>query len=190
MASPLIFDIETQQLFQEVAGRKEKLKVSVVGVYSYQTDSYTHFSEKELPGLFTMFENASHIIGFNINYFDLVVLKPYYIGNLQKFSRLDLMDEIQINAGRRIALDDLTQATLNKRKEGHGIMAVDYYRSGNFKKLIEYCLADVRLTKELYEYGQKHGKVFYQGSNGKIGIPVNWKLESNLGKDISLTLPI
>ncbi len=58
MSKPIIFDVETQKVFQEVGGRTDKLKVSVVGVYNYENNSFKPYFERELPHLFKLFENA------------------------------------------------------------------------------------------------------------------------------------
>lgn len=190
MASPIVFDVETQKVFGEVRGRTDKLKVSVVGVYNYESNSFKAYFEKELPALFKLFENASVLIGFNSNKFDLEVLKPYYVGDLIRFPRLDLMEDIQNYLGRRIALDDLTKATLNVRKQGHGFMAVNFYREGKLTQLAQYCLSDVKLTRDLYEYGKKHGVVYYLGPGGKIAIKVNWNQAKKTSGSLNLSLGI
>ena len=45
MGKPIVFDVETQKIFQEVGGKTDQLKISVVGVYDYTTDSYHSFFE-------------------------------------------------------------------------------------------------------------------------------------------------
>lgn len=189
MASPIIFDVETQKAFQDVNGKIDKLGVSVVGVYNYQNNSYKAYFEKDLGQLFPIFEKASLLIGFNVRKFDLEVLKPYYVGSLAKFPVLDLIEEIQQSLGKRIALDDLVKGTLNRRKEGHGFLAINYFREGRFKELEKYCLSDVRLTKELYEYGKNKGRVYYFGPYGKVEIKVNWEVKKD-NHNVNLTLPI
>lgn len=190
MAYPVIFDVETQKLFQEVGGRTDKLKVSVVGVYNYADNSYKSYFEKDLPRLFKIFENSSLLIGFNSNKFDVEVLQPYYIGDLMKFPRLDLLEQVQEYLGRRIALDDLVKGTLNIRKQGHGLLAVNYFREGKFSELSNYCLSDVRLTKELYEYGKKNNIVYYLGPSGKMPIKVNWNQVKGTKVSLNLSLGI
>lgn len=189
MASPIVFDVETQRIFQDVDGKIDKLGVSVVGVYNYENSSYKPYFEKDLALLFPIFEKASLLIGFNVKKFDLEVLKPYYVGNLTKFPVLDLLDEVQKSLGKRIALDDLVKGTLGRRKQGHGLLALNYFREGNFDELAKYCLSDVRLTKELYEFGRKSGRVYYFGPYGKVEILVNWEVKQT-NKDVNLTLPI
>ncbi len=189
MTKPVILDLETQKIFQEVAGKVDKLGISVVGLYNYADDSYKAYFEKDLPGLFPILETASLIIGFNIVRFDLEVLKPYYVGDITKFNTLDLLEEIKKVLGKRIALEELVKETLKAKKEGHGLMAVNYYKEGKLDLLKKYCLSDVRLTKELYEYGKNYGKVFYQGPYGRVEIKTDWgrKLQKN---ELNLTLPI
>ena len=191
MGKPIVFDVETQKIFQEVGGKTDQLKISVVGVYNYTTDSYNSFFENELPKMFSLFEKASQLIGFNINKFDLEVLKPYYVGNVYKFPTLDILEEVQKSLGRRIALDDLLKATLNVGKEGHGLKAVNYFKEGKLKELKKYCLSDVRLTKELYEYILKNNKAYYLGPYGKVEITLNLNKQQKKSTDsVNLTLGI
>lgn len=191
MGKPIVFDVETQKIFQEVGGKTDQLRISVVGVYDFTTDSYHSFFENELPKMFSFFEKASQLIGFNINKFDLEVLKPYYVGNVYKFPTFDILEEVQKSLGRRIALDDLLKATLNVRKEGHGLKAVNYFKEGKFKELTDYCLSDVRLTKELYEYILKNNKAYYLGPYGKVEITLNINKQQKKSTDgVNLTLGI
>lgn len=189
MSSPIIFDVETQRVFHEVDNKVDKLGVSIVGVFDYADGLFKTYFEEDLPKLFQLFEKASLLIGFNIKKFDLEVLKPYYVGNLTKFPALDLLEEVGKRLGKRIALDDLAKGTLNLRKKGHGFLAINYFREGKLSELAQYCLSDVRLTKELYEYGKKHGKVYYFGPYGKVEIKVNWRIVEKEEK-INLTLPL
>lgn len=189
MAKPIVFDVETQKIFQEVGGKIDKLRVSVVGVYNYEDNSYKSYFEKDLPKLFPLFEKTSLLIGFNNRKFDIEVLRPYYVGDLTKFPILDLLDGVQESLGKRIALDDLVKGTLGRRKEGHGFLAINYFREGKFAELAKYCLSDVRLTKELYEYGKENGRVYYFGPYGKVEILVNWEVQQDTN-DVNLTLPL
>ncbi len=187
---PIVLDIETQNLFNEVGYDHKKLKVSVVGIYDYDTDSYETYFEKDLNNLFQKLEHTSLLIGFNINKFDLPVLAPYYLGNLFKIPTLDLLEEVYKSLGFRLALDDLARSTLGVKKEGHGLLAIEYFRQGNYDKLKKYCLSDVKITKELYEFGKKEKKLYFQGVKGKREITVNWGHLPNQNPGIELTLPI
>jgi len=187
--NPIILDLETQHSFQEVRNDPKKLKVSVVGIYEYATDEYRAFREGELGELFPKLEKASLLVGFNIDKFDLPVLSPYYLGKVSQFKTLDMLEEVEKVLGFRVALDDLARATLGTKKSGHGFMAIDYYRNGEWEKLISYCLEDVRITRELYEYGLKNGKLYFNDFRGKKEIAVNFEKENQQDLAVSLSLP-
>lgn len=195
MSQPIVLDLETKKTFQEVGGQHaDKLGVSVVGVYSYEDDAFYTFVEKEFDRLFRLLERSSAIIGFNINSFDLPVLQPYYVGKLTKFRTFDIMDEVKSALGRRLALNDLATATLNVKKSGHGLMAINYYHEGRWDELKKYCLDDVRITRDLFEYGKKHNTIYYPGTHGRQSFSVRWNTLDLNGhaetESINLTLPI
>jgi DEAD/DEAH box helicase domain-containing protein len=80
---------------------------------------------------------------------------------------LDLLAEIEKRLGFRIKLDDVAQATLGVGKSGHGLMAVEYWRKGELDKLRDYCLQDVRVTRDVYEYALEHGQVSFLDRMGQ-----------------------
>ena len=189
MAHPIVLDLETQHKFQDVGYDVKKLKISVVGIYDYATQQYQTFTENQLAQLFPILEHASMIIGFNIRKFDLPVLAPYYLGNVEQFQMLDILEEIEKALGHRLALDDVVRSTLGLKKSGHGLLAIDYFREGKWQQLKDYCLSDVKITMELYEYGLKNGKLYYETHRGKREIPVRFKQVKHEPTAVSLSLP-
>lgn len=187
---PLVLDLETKHTFREVAD-PEKLGITVVAVYDYASQTSYAFLEKEIRGLFPLMENASYIIGFNVKSFDLPVLKPHYAGNIDHFPVFDILDDIREKLGRRLALNDVISATLGKKKSGHGLMAIDMYKEGRLDELKQYCSDDVTLTKEIFDYGVRHGEIYYQNERGRMPIRVEWaKYMEDAGKsETPLTLP-
>lgn len=145
--------------------------------------------ESDLPSLFTRLEKASYLIGFNINKFDLPVLAPYYLGSIKQFATLDLLEEVEKVLGFRVSLDDLARATLGVKKSGHGFMAINYFNSGEWEKLKSYCLSDVKITRELYEHGQKNGKVLFNSAYGLKEIKVSFSMNIIPAGMVSLSLP-
>jgi DEAD/DEAH box helicase domain-containing protein len=175
MAQPVVFDVETKLAFHDLEDRKpENLGISVVGTYSYESDEYRAYREEEFDQMFRLFERASVLIGYNSNGFDIHTLKPYYIGNVLDFPSLDLLESIKDFGGKRIALDEFAKETLGAQKTGHGLQAIEYYKEGKWEELISYCLADVKITKELYEYGKNNGVIYYKAPFGRRGVKVNW----------------
>jgi len=178
MGERLVLDVETQKEFSEVEGRKpELLGVSVVGVYSYQENRYDAYLEADLSTkLAPRLQAAELTIGFNIRRFDFPVLQPYLPYPVATLPLLDIMEDVVKNLGHRLSLDSLAQATLGRGKSGHGLDALRWFKEGKFDLITKYCLDDVKLTKELYDYGKAHGRLFATSrfSEEKLQIPVFW----------------
>ena len=71
------------------------------------------------------------------------------------------MREIKEAGGKRIRLDAVAEGTLGKKKSGSGLQAVQLWKEGKIDKLKAYCLDDVKLTKELYDYAREHNSLKY-----------------------------
>jgi DEAD/DEAH box helicase domain-containing protein len=190
MSKEIVFDIETQDVFSSERKNPEDLRLSVVVIYRYETDSYETYFEQDLPKLWPLFEHADCLIGYNINHFDLAVLSRYYPGGFANFPVLDLLEKVQIGAGLRLKLDSLAQATLNYGKSGDGLQAVQLFKEGKLRELAAYCRDDVKITKELYEYGLANGKVYYQDYFSKVKreVPVDFKFQA-ANKSLNFSLP-
>ncbi|MFN2224207.1 MAG: ribonuclease H-like domain-containing protein, partial [Candidatus Promineifilaceae bacterium] len=178
MANEVVFDIETSNSFADVGKYDASLlKVSLVGLYSYAEDRYLHFMEDELPKLWRYLESADRVIGYNLYGFDYKVLNTYYPGDLSQLPTLDLMAVIADNLGRRIKLDDVAHGSLGIGKSGNGLQAIEYFRRGEIDKLRDYCLQDVRVTKDVYEFGRENGFVkFKDRIGGEVKVEVDFKL--------------
>ncbi|NTU47161.1 hypothetical protein HGA88_06050 [Candidatus Roizmanbacteria bacterium] len=188
---PVVLDLETKYTFRDFSDHK-KLGISVGVIFDYSDNQPKVYFEKDIPQMFPILEKASYIIGYNVRSFDIPVLSAYYPGDTSVFEVFDILDDIKEKIGRRIALNDVIHATLGKKKTGHGLMAIDYYKEGKFEELSQYCTDDVTLTRDLFEYGIEHGEIFYMNELGKIPIKVDWKkYKENQGKDtdMPLTLP-
>lgn len=175
----IVLDLETKKTFDEVAGRNPaELEVTVVGTFFYETGDYKVFEEGEIPELEQVLAQATRVIGFNNRRFDFPVLQPYLKHlKLSEIPYLDLMEELEKVLGHRVSLNSLAKATLQAGKSGTGLDAIAFYRNGEMEKLKKYCLDDVRLTKEIYEFGKRFGHVYYQSKDGatRLEAKVGWK---------------
>jgi DEAD/DEAH box helicase domain-containing protein len=173
----LVLDLETQNTFDEV-GRNNlhKLKISVVGIYDYSEAEYKTYEESEMMALEHKLKQAELIIGFNIRRFDFAVLAPYLFTPVDTLPVLDLLEEIEKVRGHRVSLQSVAQGTLGVAKSGQGLNAVHYYRQGKMEELKRYCLDDVRITKDVYEYGCAEKRVYFISNRDwqKYEIPINW----------------
>lgn len=164
MLKKIVLDLETQKSFQEVGGRGKNylLKVSVACIYDYSTGKYSSFEEHELAKLSPILQTADQIIGYNIKDFDFEVIQPYLNFDIRQIPYLDLLAEIEKVLHHRIKLDVVAQGTLGTGKSGNGLEAILYYNNGRMDLLKKYCLDDVKITKQVYDYALKNGKVLYK----------------------------
>ena len=193
MMKEVVFDIETKNSFAEADNDFKKLKISVVSVYRYETDSYESFTEEELGRLWPILERADRIIGYNSEHFDLPVLGNYYLGNFSQVPHLDLMKIIKESIGTRLKLDDVAGATLdNVKKSADGLQAIRWWKEGKIEEIKKYCEQDVKITKELYEFGLKNNQLFYKNFSGEIipfAVDFSFPPPAAGGAQINFTLP-
>lgn len=159
----ITFDIETSNAFGALARNDATaLDLSIVGIHDSETNEYSSYTQEELPNLWPIMERADMLVGFNSNTFDIPILNKYYAGDLTKIRSLDLLVEVQKVLGRRIRLQSLAEATLKKGKGGDGMKAIEWWAQGLVDKVREYCIEDVRITRELYDYAIKNGLLKYK----------------------------
>lgn len=163
MLKKIVLDLETQKSFEEVGGRGKNhlLKISVCGIYDYSRDVYETYEEHELPRMAPLLQAADQVIGFNIKNFDFEVLQPYLNFNIFEIPYYDILEEIDKRIGHKVKLEYVAQATIGSGKSGNGLEALLYYKNGKMDQLKKYCLDDVRVTKEVYDYITKNSKVLY-----------------------------
>ena len=167
----LVLDLETKRSFNEVGGVQNKhlLGVSVVGVYHYDEDKFVAYREDRFDDLSAALKTAEDVIGFNLIHFDWPVLAAELGDWVKAIPTTDLMLEAQKALGHRVSLDSVAQATLGSSKLGSGLDALDYYANGEWEKLERYCLEDVKLTRDLYEYAKKNGHLYYNKGRSSKG---------------------
>lgn len=178
MHNAVVFDIETQNTFDDVGGYfPEKLDVSVVCAYFYADDSWRSYTVDTIPQLLKDLEAADCLIGYNSVGFDVPVLNKYYAGDLLQVPQLDMLDKIRESLGYRIKLDDVAAATVGTHKSAHGLQAVAWWKEGKVQEIIDYCMQDVKVTKEVFEFGLKNGYVLFDDRMGERKmIPVDFAI--------------
>ena len=137
-------------------------ELTVVGIHDSLTGEYASYFKEELHNLWPILERADMLIGFNSDTFDIPLLNRYYPGDLSHIRSLDLLSEVQKVLGRRIRLQALAEATLGRGKSGDGQKAGDWWKEGKKDEVAKYCIEDVRLTRELYEYALANGVLKYK----------------------------
>lgn len=182
----ITFDIETKMVaFGRGRLVPEELEITVVGVHDSETNEYTGYFVEDLPKLWPIIERADALIGYNSDHFDVPVLNRYYPGDLTKLRSIDLMAEVQKVLGRRVRLEAIAQATLGRGKSGDGLEAGTWWENGERDKVRDYCLDDVRLTRELYDFALLNGFLRYKDLRDIRDVKLDTRSWRKKGKDIA-----
>lgn len=174
----VIFDLETQNIFQDVGSTDPvALDISVGTFYDSETEKYTTVGVDELQEVWPLLEKADALVGYNSNHFDIPLLNKYYPGDLTQIKSIDLLEEIKKSLGRRLKLDSVAEATVGAKKSANGLQAVRWWREGKIDEIKKYCEQDVKVTKKVFDYALKNGHVKFKDGSRKREIPLdtsNW----------------
>jgi hypothetical protein len=187
----IVFDIETRNVFADVGKNDPSLlDIALVAIHDSETNQYSTYLEEELNQLWPILERTDILIGFNSDHFDIPLLNKYYPGDLTKIKSLDILKEIRETYGRRMRLDQIAEGTLGKNKSGHGLDAIQWWKRGDIEKIRNYCIDDVKITKEIYEFAIQNNKLIFKegGQNNEIKLDTSkWE---ELGENkMTFTLP-
>jgi DEAD/DEAH box helicase domain-containing protein len=178
---PLVLDVETQRLSNEVPGgwnAVEKFLIAVVVTWDQQNGLRVWY-EEDAPRLLKELEKFEPIVTFNGERFDFQVLSAYGpVAGLYGKST-DMLAVLSKQLGFRVKLDSVAQATLGKGKIGSGTECVDWWRSGDpiqRQKVVDYCKVDVELTRDIYLFAKQHGYLLIEDLklNTPRRVAVSW----------------
>ena len=179
----LIFDLETKKFFDEIDGERDPgvLGVSVVSVYRRELDENLNekygemksFFEAGFEEMWPWFEEAERIVGYNSLGFDVPALVPYYPkGNMiHKLPHFDVLAKIREVFGRRVKLDSVAKETIGEGKIADGGDAVRWWSMGDEKSLAnlkKYCEKDVEVTKGVYDFGLRNGRLKFKDHSNEL----------------------
>ncbi|MCK9368786.1 ribonuclease H-like domain-containing protein [Candidatus Dojkabacteria bacterium] len=172
----IFLDIETKNAAEDDYFDTKNLQISYIGVIDDKGNELD-FWEQDIPTLGELLKKHDWVVGYNSISFDLPIIGNYLGAEINDLPQLDLMVALQKTIGFRPKLDDVVSATLGRGKLGKGTDAPKYWASGQLEELKTYCMEDVRLTKELYEFGLKNGYVKYYSKKGFVQeTKINWDL--------------
>lgn len=126
--------------------------ISCICAYDYIEARFRVFLKDNFDELRNLMAKRDIIIGFNSVRFDNKLLAANGFDNLDGKS-YDLFKE----TGVRSSLDDICSVNFGYRKTGNGALAPVEWQRGNFGKVIDYCMNDVKLTKRLTDHVIIHG---------------------------------
>ena len=136
--------------------------ISCICAYDYETDRYRVFCDDNYDKFQDLIHKRSVIIGYNNHNFDDRLCEAHNI-HIPKEKSYDLLVEIwrAVGLGPKFnfkthggyGLDAVIKENRpsfgGKTDSGH--KAPEYYQEGKWGKLIDYCVADVFLTREIVD---------------------------------------
>jgi len=172
-----VFDLETQRSAAEVGGwhRADQMRVSCGVIYDSQKDVFTEYTEDQIERLIGDLKKFKLVVGFNVKRFDFLVLKGYTNFDFSALNTLDILEDIHHVLGFRLSLAQVAQETLGITKTGDGLQALQWWREGRIREIIDYCKMDVMLTRDLFLFGRQNGYLIFSNRDRKrVRIPVHW----------------
>ena len=177
MTNVLFLDLETQKTAEDVGGWEHAadMLVAVVVTFNTANERFHVYEETDIPLLFDELAESDLVVGYNIKKFDYSVLSKYVPSNFSFPATLDMMESVGRVVGHPVKLDNLAKTTLGESKTASGLEAVRLFRDGLMHDLVEYCVQDVLITRDLYFHGLKHGVVSLTERDGtRRQVKVDW----------------
>lgn len=190
----VVFDLELEREIKELEGgwadaRSGKGGMSCAVAYYSESNSFELYGagKQEAKRLARDLEDASVIVSYNGMGFDVPVIEGITGERLEFDTHVDLLSMIKAQTGRLNGhgLDNVAQYTLGYGKSGSGALAPVMYKEARVKlssegddnfrdgvnkliELVNYCLNDVCLTRDLLIFLKEHGYLI--GPNGPINL--------------------
>lgn len=180
----LVFDIETIGNIS-TPNFVDEMQITVVGIYNYAKDEYKSYFLEELPELENDFKQAHLLVGFNNDHFDTPILNKYFNLDLFSIASFDILREFRAKTGKRLSLDSIACMTLGSSKSGTGANAMLLYQEGKLQELADYCLNDVKLTKDIFEYCMLKKHLIYPSKDGwlRLKVDMDYNLDDFIEKN-------
>lgn len=175
----VVFDLETQRSPDEVGGwnNTHLMRMAVGVTWDSIEQKFESFLEEDVQKLINKLKSADLVVGFNLIRFDYGVLSAYTAFNLKKLPTFDILLDIASRLGHRLSLDSIVKTTLKKPKLADGVQSLAWFKEGKMDKIIEYCISDVELTRDIFEFGlEKHYLLYERREVGDVRLPVDWNL--------------
>lgn len=171
----IVLDVEIQKTIEELPngwGDTDKMGVSVAVVYEFLTDRFRIFGSDDLGALKERLERADRISGYNIWRFDFPVI--YGLPSRERVERLrpktnDLLLRIWRSLGLSLEtfssahkgwkLDQVMKGTFGVGKIGNGADVPKWFQAGQLHRVINYCVDDVALERDLAAFADRFGYV-------------------------------
>lgn len=139
-----------------------RMGISVIGAYDYLEGRPRVFCADNFPAFIERAQRpGTLLVGFNSIPFDNAVIAATLQVALDEGNCYDLLRETWIAAGLSptfqrgthggYGLDAICEKNFGTKKPGNGALAPVLWQQGKIGEVIDYCLNDIRLTKQLFD---------------------------------------
>lgn len=151
--------LDTKYSYCKSSEDYQGMGISVIGVYTTWTQRYHVFLADNLTDFEYLIHQAERIVGFNSIAFDDRLCQA---NGIKIKTDYDLLCEVRKAIGvppyyvqgvtpKGYSLNAIAKTTLNLEKTGSGADAPQQWQDGQKGKVIDYCLNDVMILKQLYD---------------------------------------
>lgn len=179
----LIYDIEIIKAIPNRSGPRdpkieycegwhdhENMGVSVIGCYDYREDRYRVFCADNFGAFLSRCAiDGTLLVSFNGISFDNRVIDACLKTKIPERICYDLLVEVWAASGlgpkfaypshAGFGLDAICEANFGTKKTGNGAFAPVLWQRSQIGEVIDYCLNDVRLTKQLFDHVLDGGRL-------------------------------
>ncbi len=195
----VVYDIETRYLVGDLhpfTGQKfswsriEDLWMCVGCTWS-EEDEHRDWMDYDGPTLLRYLAEHSLAVSFNGFRFDNRVLwgvcnKPSPTPHDRLDGKIvDLLLDVKETLGRLLSLEALAEGTLRTKKEFSAELAPRKWDRGKRLEVIQYCRADVAMTRDLFLFGIRYGHVrYFDQRHREHTLPIQWKVRDAQGRPV------
>lgn len=182
-----VFDCEIKRRIEDCSkgwNSHDEMGISVLVIFDYAEMRYRVFDDRNKVGALEILNGYDLVVGFNTVKFDWKLINASWGQRLNpRHSKdYDVLREIWIAKGLNpdvfepqthggYKLDDVAFDTIGLRKSGDGALAPVLFQEGRWSELVDYCIRDVQIEKELFEFVAKHGYVIRGGRQINLAFP-------------------
>lgn len=160
----------------------EGLGIACLCCYLADREQYRVFDKHNIHEFMYLLVEYDQVVGFNNRKFDNNLLLHFQLADAKTLTSrsYDILREVYIGLAlnpegpffdkkyKHNNLNSLAEQNLGEGKVLDGQLAPVLWQQGQYAKVIDYCLDDVRLTKKLFDLIAKTGKL--KTRHGEISI--------------------
>lgn len=181
-----VFDAEIKKRIEDCSNgwnSHDEMGISVLVIFDYAEMRYRVFDDRNKDEALEILNAYDLVVGFNTVKFDWKLIHATWQHTAQRISKdYDVLREIWTAKGLNpdvfdprthggYKLDDVAFDTIGLRKSGDGALAPVLFQEGRWSELCDYCIRDVQIEKELFEFVAKHGYVIRGGRQINLAFP-------------------